>query len=237
MHGSLKARKRPHLTRRGCANLPLPAASATVASKGVPSFAGNPRSSASQCVASARLKASAAHSLALTFDHGLVAAGILAAVGSASFAGFMLARDNSHPRFGGIEHLMIFAQPIHGHRPPLMARPERRSVDYRAIGSMELPPLLSAAGGESSRSEEKADAARSALAGYVLRFAPRGDVVVEGPKGSFAAIPGVNLPSAGRILSIQNRNGRWVVMTENGMIAERAPSAVASEAVAGRAEE
>lgn len=237
MHGSLKARKRPDLLRRGGANRSSPAASAPVAGNHVLSFRGNLQNGASQCVASARVKASTTHSLALTFDHGLVAAGIAAAVGSASFAGFMLAHDNSHPMFGGIEHLMIFAQPIHGHRPPLMESLERRSVDYRATGSIEPRPLSNAAGGEPSRSEEKADAARGALAGYVLRFAPRGDVVVEGPKGSFAAVPGVNLPSAGRILSIQNRNGRWVVMTENGMIAERASSAVASEAVAGRAGE
>jgi hypothetical protein len=221
MHGLLEARKGPNLLRRSGANQSSPAASATLAGKRVLSFRGYSQNNGSQCVASARVKASATHSLALSFDHGLVAAGIAAAVGSASFAGFMLARDNSHPMFGGIEHLMIFAQPIHGHRPPLLERLERRSVDYRATGSIEPRPLSNAAGGESPRSDEKADSARGALAGYVLRFGQRGDVVVEGPKGSFAAIPGVSLPKAGRILSIQNRNGRWVVVTENGMITEQ----------------
>jgi hypothetical protein len=220
MHDSLKARQTSDLLRRGGANQSSPAASAPVAGKRVLSFQGNSTIGASQCVASARVEASATHSLALTFDHGLVAAGIAAAVGSASFAGFMLAHDNSPPIFGGIEHLMIFAQPIHGHRPPLLERLETRSVDYRATGSIEPRPVSNAAGGESPRSDEKQDSARGALAGYVLRFAPRGDVFVEGPKGSFVAVPGANLPNAGRILSIQNRNGRWVVMTETGMIAE-----------------
>ena len=157
MHGSLKARKRPDLRQRGGANQPLPAPCPTVAGKRGPSLGGNPRNSVSQRVASARVKASAGHSLALTFDHGLVAAGIAAAVGSASFAGFMLARDNSHPIFGGIEHLMIFAQPIHGYRPPLLERLETRSVDYRATGSIEPRPVSNAAGGESPRSDEKQD--------------------------------------------------------------------------------
>jgi hypothetical protein len=59
--------------------------------------------------------------------------------------------------------------------------------------------------------------------GYALRFTRKGAIVVDGPKGSYAAAPGVVLPDRGRILSIQNRNGRWVVLTENGTITEPAP--------------
>ncbi len=57
----------------------------------------------------------------------------------------------------------------------------------------------------------------------MLRFSRKGAVMVEGPKGSYVAAPGVVLPDKGRILSIQNRNGRWVVLTENGVITEPAP--------------
>ena len=180
----------------------------------------------------AQAKAASAHILALTVDHGLVAAGVAAAIGSASFAGFMVARDNSHPLFGGIEHLMIFAQPIGatgGQRRPEPETAMTRSFDYDATGSINRPPRAGDDGARSSwngappEAADKPDAARAPVKGYVLRFTQKGAMVVEGPKGSYAAAPGVVLPDRGRILSIQNRNGRWVVLTENGMITEAAP--------------
>jgi hypothetical protein len=182
----------------------------------------------------AQAKAASAHILALTVDHGLVAAGVAAAIGSASFAGFMIARDNSHPLFGGIEHLMIFAQPIGGsdsHRRPLLEQATTRSVDYDATGSINRPPPPRA-GAEGAGSlhdaslpddADKQDSMGVPVKGYVLRFARKGAIVVDGPKGSYVAAPGVVLPDRGRILSIQNRNGRWVVLAENGMITEPAP--------------
>ncbi len=182
----------------------------------------------------AHAKAASAHILALTLDHGLVAAGVAAAIGSASFAGFMIARDNSHPLFGGIEHLMIFAQPIGGsdsHRRPLLEQATMRSVDYDATGSINRPPPPRAgAEGAGARHDaslpddaDKPDSTGGPVKGYALRFTRKGAIVVDGPKGSYAAAPGVVLPDRGRILSIQNRNGRWVVLTENGMITEPAP--------------
>ncbi len=176
---------------------------------------------ASKSVASAHAKAASLHALTLTVDHGLAAVGVAVAVASASFAGFMIVRDNSHPMFGGVEHLMIFAQPIGGapnHRPLPLERGANRPVDYNATGSID-DAAAGASGLEAPRASELA-AAPEALKGYVLRFARNGAVMVEGPKGSFAAMPGATLPDAGRILSIENRNGRWVIMTENGMIAE-----------------
>ncbi len=148
------------------------------------------------------------------------------------FRGFMIARDNSHPLFGGIEHLMIFAQPIGAagsHRRLLLEEASARPDDD-ATGSIASPSPQRAGA-------ERATPARSAGAedydqpeppgrpakGYVLRFTRKGAIVVEGPKGSFAAVPGVVLPDRGRILSIENRNGRWVVLTENGVVTEPAP--------------
>jgi hypothetical protein len=161
--------------------------------------------------------------LAFTVNHGLIAAGVTAAIGSASFAGFMLTRNNSHPLFGGIEHLMIFAQPIGGaesHRR-LIESNSHWSFDYNATGSIDrTEPRRAGIDGAPPRDGDKAESPRTPIKEYVLRFARRGAVVVQGPKGNFAAAPGVMLPGAGRILSIQNRNGRWVVQTENGIIGE-----------------
>ena len=61
-----------------------------------------------------------------TFDKGLGALGIFAAVGSASFAAYMINADNSHPRFVGGEHFMLFAQPFHA-----PAEPPTRLADAR----------------------------------------------------------------------------------------------------------
>ncbi len=48
-------------------------------------------------------------------DKALVSTGVLTAVVSASFATYMVSTDHPHPMFGGIEHLMIFAQPSRGY--------------------------------------------------------------------------------------------------------------------------
>ncbi len=175
------------------------------------------KSAPAKAAAAARAKAASAHIFALTVDHGLVAAGVAAAIGSAGFAGFMAARDNSHPLFGGVEHLMIFAQPIGGsasQQRRLLAQASTRPSDDDATGSINPPPVQGADNQGSTGGLGK---------GYVLRFTRKGAILVEGPKGSYAAAPGVVLPDKGRILSIQNRNGRWVVLTENGTITEPAP--------------
>ena len=107
----------------------------------------------------------AAHLIALTFDHGLVAAGVAAAVGSASFAGFMIARDNSHPLFGGIEHLMIFAQPIGAtgsHRRLLLEQASARPDDD-ATGSIASPsPRRAGAERATPRPQRRSRGQRSA---------------------------------------------------------------------------
>lgn len=180
-------------------------------------------SARAKAMAATNAKAASVHVLALTVDHGLIAAGVAAAIGSASFAGFMMARDNSHPLFGGVEHLMIFAQPSAGSGGDRRLGLERapRSVDYDATGSIDETPLPRSPAAATPRGEEP-DGTGVAAKGYVLRFTHAGAVIVDGPKGSYAAAPGVVLPDVGRILAVQNRNGRWVVSTENGVIAEAA---------------
>jgi hypothetical protein len=182
------------------------------------------RSARAKAALTVNAKAASAHILALTVDHGLIAAGVAAAIGSASFAGFTMTRDNSHPLFGGVEHLMIFAQPssgLGGDRRLLLER-VTRSVDYDATGSIDRTPQPrpSADVLGPARGDDIADATGARAKGYVLRFTPKGAMVVDGAKGSYAATPGVVVPDMGRILAIQNRNGRWVVMTENGIINE-----------------
>ncbi|WP_041367398.1 hypothetical protein [Methylocella silvestris] len=151
----------------------------------------------------------------------MIAAGVVVAVGSVSFAAVMISRDNSHPLFGGVEHLMIFAQPIggsHNHSEP--AESQKHPVDYSATGSIDQSGHMDVAAGAAKRGETSAAAPRGALKGYVVSFSAKDAIMVQSAKGSFAAAPGTALPDAGRILSIENRNGRWVVVTERGTITE-----------------
>lgn len=156
-----------------------------------------------------------------SIDQGLIAMGVAAAVGSAGFAGFMMSRDNSRPVFGGIEHLMIFSQPIGGsrsHASPQQSELRPASMDYDAIGSIERPQRKASA---EDAPGKQAGSARAGAKGYWLRAGDKGALMAVGPKGAFVAAPGVMLPDAGRVLTVQNRNGRWLVTTEQGVIAEQ----------------
>lgn len=168
------------------------------------------------------------HSL-LTIDHGLVAAGIGAAIGSAAFAAYMITRDNSHPVFGGAEHLMLFAQPLGAgsHQRRIDAvRPLERPFDFGATGSIRRGGLSGAAesrddAAAASRDDEiQTDPRDVTLEGYVLRFARNGVAFVQSAQGSFVVARGAILPGAGRVHSIEKRGNRWVVVTARGLVSE-----------------
>lgn len=75
----------------------------------------------------------------------------------------------------------------------------------------------SAKGPESAaRASERAG--EKPLRNYVLREVFRGGALVEGRMGLMEAAPGVELPGAGRVRSVERRDGRWVVVTTAGVI-------------------
>jgi hypothetical protein len=59
------------------------------------------------------------------------------------------------------------------------------------------------------------------LRGYVLRDVFRGGAVIESRYGLMEVTPGVQLPGAGRVRSVEQRDGRWVVVTTAGVIESR----------------
>ncbi len=63
---------------------------------------------------------------------------------------------------------------------------------------------------------ETADA--KAVRGYVLREVFRGGALVESRYGMMEVFPGAQLPGAGRVRSVEKRDGRWVVVTTAGLI-------------------
>jgi len=158
----------------------------------------------------------------LTFDHGLAAFGVVAALGSATFAGLMITSDNSHPKFGGAEHLMLFAQPSHGlpARAEVMAKAEENpGVDYSPTATI---PRASARPLPADKSRQPIVLRPPAIRGYVVRDANDGTAIVEDPLGALYQIElGSVLPGGVRILSIERRLGKWVVVTSAGLIGDR----------------
>lgn len=172
---------------------------------------------------------------ALTIDHGLVAAGMAAAIGSATFAGYMIADDDNHRMSEGAEYFTLFAQPFAaGSREDEIGagRAEDRPSDFNVTGSIAHqafdgpvenrgdPEAQSNSEPRSNNDQPQAAPRRIVVKGYVLRFVHKGVALVQGAQGSYAVTPGVILPEAGRVLSIERRSGRWVVVTANGLIAE-----------------
>jgi hypothetical protein len=63
--------------------------------------------------------------------------------------------------------------------------------------------------------------ARGPLAGWTVRDVYRNSVLIQGPKiGTKEVSPGDNIPGLGRIHSIRQQDGRWIVVTSRGIIAQ-----------------
>jgi hypothetical protein len=53
---------------------------------------------------------------------------------------------------------------------------------------------------------------------YVVRRVFDGVALVEGRRGIIEVEPGMSLPGAGRVEEIRRQDGRWVVVTNKGLI-------------------
>jgi hypothetical protein len=76
------------------------------------------------------------------------------------------------------------------------------------------------AAGPAPKAVPKVEAAdvEKAVRGYVLREVFRGGALVESRYGVMEVFPGAQLPGAGRVRSVEKRDGRWVVVTTAGLI-------------------
>jgi hypothetical protein len=61
----------------------------------------------------------------------------------------------------------------------------------------------------------------SVVEGWVLRNVYGGSALVEGRPGLIQVMPGDSLPGVGRVETITREDGRWVVVTERGLIVAR----------------
>jgi hypothetical protein len=152
-------------------------------------------------------------------DKALVSTGVLTAVVSASFATYMVSIDHPHPAFGGIEHLMIFAQPSQGYPRAAIATPQampigQSKIDYSVTGTN---PQKAAA----SPDAPEADLPEPIVSTYMLQdvhdgvaiFVAKGEDVYQVERGSI-------LPGVGRVLAIKQRGSKWIVVTSQGLITD-----------------
>jgi hypothetical protein len=152
-------------------------------------------------------------------DKALVSTGVLTAVVSASFATYMVSTDHPHPTFGGIEHLMIFAQPSLGYPRAAIATVEgtpveRSGIDYGATGT--IPPKPPASSGVFA-----SDFPEPIVSTYMLHDVHDGAAIVVGKDDNVYQVErGSVLPGVGRVLAISQRGGKWIVVTEQGLITD-----------------
>jgi hypothetical protein len=66
-----------------------------------------------------------------------------------------------------------------------------------------------------------AEPVERAIRGYVLRDVFRGGALIESRHGLMEVFPGAQLPGAGLVRSVEQRDGRWVVVTTTGLIEAR----------------
>lgn len=160
-------------------------------------------------------------------DRGLAATGVAAAMMAASFAGYMIAKESSPESFKAEGHGRLLA-PAPGpsdSKPDAGARGAPRPFDFDATGSIvqgsgdvaEGAPLDVQSAVKTSRAQP---GPAGGAAGYVLRFVHKGVAIVQIAGKSYVVAPGAALPQAGRVLSIERRAGRWVVVTAAGLIVE-----------------
>ncbi|WP_139223480.1 hypothetical protein [Methylocapsa palsarum] len=161
-------------------------------------------------------------------DRGLAAAGVGAAMVAASFAGYMIATESGPDSVKAGERRILGAA---------LAKPRDAMPDLSRTGGEAEPFDFDATGsiirGRDEAAVEarrdilpaiKADGAKSNPPGvapsYVLRFVHKGVAIVQSGGKSYVVAPGASLPQAGRVLSIDKRAGRWVVVAEAGLIVE-----------------
>ena len=130
--------------------------------------------------------------------------------------------DGPHPGSKESEHRMLSAQPNRGSPLPVIARAPQTSddqgIDFTATGTIpgSAGPLATPAYAPPALRERDGPI----IKGFTLRGVSGNVAMVEGADAIYRIEPGATLPGAGRVLAIQWRKGKFVVVTTLGIIAE-----------------
>ncbi|MCI0467439.1 MAG: hypothetical protein L0Y57_10615, partial [Beijerinckiaceae bacterium] len=164
-----------------------------------------------------------AKTLALSIDHGLAALGIAAAAGSAAFAVSMVSQESSNTAAEWREvhgHLARSASVRAGYPLPPASPPPARSIDYSATGSIRKHGGRRLSGNAAAKTwPAAAFPGLAGIGGYTLSFVHKDMALVKSAQGYYAARPGMVLPNAGPVLSIERHAGKWFLVTGKAIIA------------------
>jgi hypothetical protein len=98
-------------------------------------------------------------------------------------------------------------------------RLERRMANTapETTGSI-APPRI---GATPPQATEAKDESRPVVDGWTIRDARNGQVMVQGRSGIYEVVPGAELPGLGKVETIKHQDGRWIVVTQKGLITAR----------------
>lgn len=96
---------------------------------------------------------------------------------------------------------------------------EKMQDKLRAASASAAPETT----GSITATAAKADAGKKLgiVDGWTLSRVSGGGAIVNGPMGAYEAYPGDPLPGLGRVDAVRYQDGRWVVVTQKGLIVRR----------------
>ncbi len=118
-------------------------------------------------------------------------------------------------------------------QPIVERKPERQQLDTSTTASIPSAPakavptppskpttLASVEPGDATAAEKP-----QTISGWVVRDVYQGVALIEGRRGQMEVVPGVSIPGAGTVKSIERHNGAWTVTTTKGQFASAATAA------------
>jgi hypothetical protein len=165
-------------------------------------------------------------------DRALAGFGVLIALSSLGFAGYMVSDIDRPTRVAGMEYLAIFARPSHptipaDERVGALSAPGARDASERALdrtptGSISDPAAVGRAANGLAPSALAAGPA--AAPAFKLLYVSEGEGLLQTDVGILHVKAGDVLPRLGRIESIEKVGQRWVLLSENGAALDWPPT-------------
>jgi hypothetical protein len=162
-------------------------------------------------------------------DRALVGFGVVIALSSLGFAGYMVTDVDRPPRIAGLEYLSIFARPSHSlvvaknrsSTPALDEAPVEaaQSIDPTPTGS--IPDRISVGGIVNPVPTPMGDGSAKPPASLSrLLYVSDGEALIQTDLGLRHVRAGDLLPDLGRINTIERTGDHWVLLTQNGATLE-----------------
>ena len=105
---------------------------------------------------------------------------------------------------------------------PPVSTPAAAKETTASITPPRAPTGVQAAAPASPKAEVKAEVARlPVIEGWRVVEVANGGALIEGRAGVFEVYPGNPVPGLGRVDAIRRQDGRWVVVTSQGLVVAR----------------